>query len=273
MDSGCKTMPNDDGEEAMLFMRMAQIKCKIAVLSGKGGVGKSSIAVNMAVSLAKRCFKVGLLDADLHGPSVPTLLGLENRRITEGLDPVVVHGVKVVSVGFLIAKQEDAVVWRGPMKHSVIRQLLANAEWGELDFLIIDCPPGTGDEPLSVIQAIGNLDGVVIVSTPQKVAANDVMRSVSFCRLLKAPIIGVVENMAGFICPHCHERTAIFPSGSAMHKMLEMNVPLLGSIPMDPSLSAAGDLGEPWLVQCPDSPSTKCFEDVVDKILNSINSK
>jgi len=274
MSSECSSMQRDEAAEgAMLSARMSQIKRKIAVLSGKGGVGKSSIAVNFAASLAKRGFKVGLLDADLHGPSVPTLMGLESHRISEGLEPAVAHGVKVVSVGFLVAKQEDAVVWRGPMKHSVIQQLLAHAEWGELDFLIVDCPPGTGDEPLSVMQSIGNVDGVVIVTTPQKVAANDVMRSVSFCRLLKAPIIGVVENMDGFVCPHCHERTAIFPSGEAAHKMQEMNVPALGSLPVDPSLSAAGDIGLPWSLQCPDSPGARIFEEVVDKILASIKSK
>jgi Mrp family chromosome partitioning ATPase len=173
----------------------------------------------MAVSLARRGFKVGLLDADLHGPSVPTLLGLESHRMS-GLDPLEAFGVKVVSVGFLVAKQEDAVVWRGPMKHSVIKQFLGDVNWGELDFLIIDCPPGTGDEPLSVLQSIGDIDGVVIVTTPQKVAANDVMRSISFCRLLKAPITGVIENMSGFVCPHCKKETSVFPSGEARRMAL-----------------------------------------------------
>jgi ATP-binding protein involved in chromosome partitioning len=274
MSEGCSSMQHDEAEEtAMLASRMTQIKHKIAVLSGKGGVGKSSISVNMAVLLAKRGFKVGLLDADLHGPSVPTLMGIESHRITEGLTPIEKYGVKVISVGFLVAKQEDAVVWRGPMKHGIIRQLLSQAEWGELDFLIIDCPPGTGDEPLSVIQAIDGLAGVVIVTTPQKVAANDVMRSISFCRLLKAPIIGIVENMAGFVCPHCKKETSIFPSGEAKHMGLVMNIPSLGSIPMDPSLSASGDIGEPWPMHCKDSISEKRFEEVVDKVLNSINSK
>ncbi len=273
MSSECAHAPKNENEEAVIAERMLRVKRKIAVLSGKGGVGKSSISVNMAVSLARRGFKVGLLDADLHGPSVPTLLGLESHRMS-GLDPLEAFGVKVVSVGFLVAKQEDAVVWRGPMKHSVIKQFLGDVNWGELDFLIIDCPPGTGDEPLSVLQSIGDIDGVVIVTTPQKVAANDVMRSISFCRLLKAPITGVIENMSGFVCPHCKKETSVFPSGEARRMGLTMNVPSLGSIPMDPSLSASGDLGEPWPLHCQeDSPALKRFEEAVDNVLNSINGE
>ena len=269
MSSECAHAPQNDNGDALISERMLRIKHKLAVLSGKGGVGKSSVSVNMAVSLAKRGFKVGVLDADLHGPSVPTLLGLESSRMS-GSDPLEAFGVKVVSVGFLVAKQEDAVVWRGPMKNAVIKQLLGEMNWGELDFLIIDCPPGTGDEPLSVLQSIGDIDGVVVVTTPQKVAANDVMRSISFCRLLKVRIIGVIENMAGFVCPHCKQETSIFPSGEAKRMSMTMNIPFLGSIPMDPSLSASGDLGEPWPVHCKDSVSIKRFEEIVDKILSSI---
>lgn len=272
MSTECAHAPQNENEDALISERMLRIKRKIAVLSGKGGVGKSSVSVNMAVSLANRGFKVGILDADLHGPSVPTLLGLDSRRMQDA-EPLEAFGVKVVSVGFLVAKQEDAVVWRGPMKNAVIKQLLGEMNWGELDFLVIDCPPGTGDEPLSVLQSIGDIDGVVIVSTPQKVAANDVMRSISFCRLLKARIIGVVENMSGFLCPHCKKETSVFPSGEAKRMSLTMNVPFLGSIPMDPSLSASGDLGEPWPVHCKESESLKLFEEVVGKILEAVNSK
>jgi len=272
MGLDCAHAPQNDNEDAMISERMLRIKHKVAVLSGKGGVGKSSVSVNLSASLAKRGFKVGLLDADLHGPSVPTLLGLESHRM-QGYDPIEAFGIKVVSIGFLVAKQEDAVVWRGPMKHSVIKQLLGEMNWGELDYLIIDCPPGTGDEPLSVLQSIEGLDGVVVVTTPQKVAANDVMRSISFCRLLNAPIIGVVENMAGFVCPHCHKETSVFPSGEAKRMSLTMNVPQLGSIPMDPALAFSGDIGMPWTEHCKDSVTIKRFEEIVDKILSSIKGK
>lgn len=189
---------------------------KIVVLSGKGGVGKSTVAVNLATALALNGLRVGLLDVDIHGPSVPTMLGLENETLKggpEGLFPVEFGGLKIMSLGFLLQNPDDAVIWRGPMKMGVIKQFLTDVQWGDLDYLIVDAPPGTGDEPLSICQLIQPLDGAVIVTTPQKVAAIDVRKSISFCRRLAVPVLGVIENMSGFVCPKCGEVTQILPTG------------------------------------------------------------
>ncbi|MDO9541428.1 MAG: Mrp/NBP35 family ATP-binding protein, partial [Kiritimatiellia bacterium] len=196
--------------------RLEQIKHKIIVLSGKGGVGKSTVAVNVAVSLTLAGKRVGLLDVDIHGPSIPKMLDLEDTRISvrdEIMLPVEKDGLKVMSIGFLLQNRDDAVIWRGPMKMGVIKQFLKDVDWGELDYLVIDSPPGTGDEPLSVCQLVKNADGAVIVTTPQDVATNDVRKSINFCRQLNLPVLGVVENMSGFVCPKCGELTAIFKTG------------------------------------------------------------
>ena len=196
--------------------RLCRIRHKIVVLSGKGGVGKSTVAVNLAMALTLAGKKVGLLDVDVHGPSIPTMLGLEDRSIEgceDGVLPISLGGMKVMSVGFLLKSQDDAVIWRGPMKMNVIRQFLQDVDWGDLDCLIIDSPPGTGDEPLSVCKLIGDLDGAVIVTTPQKVAAVDVRKSITFCRKMGVPILGVVENMNGFACPQCGAVTRILSAG------------------------------------------------------------
>jgi Mrp family chromosome partitioning ATPase len=230
-----------------LESRLCRVKHKIVVLSGKGGVGESTIAVNLAVGLKAMGLKTGLLDVDIHGPSVPTMLGLENKALIgtkNGLVPLDVNGLKVISAGFFLKSQDDAVIWRGPMKANVIRQFLQDVMWGELDLLVIDSPPGTGDEPLSVCQLIKNLDGAVIVTTPQKVAAVDVRKSITFCRQLKVPVLGIIENMSGFACPKCKEISPIFGSGGGQRIAVDMGVPFLGAIPIDPRVAAAGDMGQ-----------------------------
>jgi Mrp family chromosome partitioning ATPase len=230
-----------------LESRLCRVKHKIVVLSGKGGVGKSTIAVNLAAGLKAMGLKTGLLDVDVHGPSIPTMLGLENKALIgtkEGLVPLEVNGLKVISAGFLLKSQDDAVIWRGPMKANVIRQFLQDVIWGELDLLVIDSPPGTGDEPLSVCQLINNLDGAVIVTTPQRVSAVDVRKSITFCRQLKVPVLGLVENMSGFACPKCKEISPIFGSGGGQRIAVDMGVPFLGAIPIDPRVAAAGDMGQ-----------------------------
>jgi len=253
-----------------LQARLAPIRHKILVLSGKGGVGKSTVAVNLAAALRFSGKRVGLLDVDIHGPSIPTLLGLEREMIQageEGLRPIEKDGLKVMSLGFLLRNPDDAVIWRGPIKMGVINQFLKDVEWGGLDYLIIDCPPGTGDEPLSVCQLIGTLDGAVVVTTPQKVAAVDVRKSITFCRQLKVPVLGVVENMSGFVCPQCGTLTPILRAGGGQRIAEDMQVPFLGSIPMDPQIAEACDNGQAFIQHFSDSPTAKILREVIQPVL------
>ena len=254
-------------EEAQLAGRMHDIRHKILVLSGKGGVGKSTVAVNLAFALHGAGEKVGLLDVDIHGPSVPKMLGLEHvsaRSSGRGIVPVEpLPGFKVMSIGFLLANPSDAVVWRGPLKHHTIRQFLKDVDWGELDYLIIDSPPGTGDEPLSVAQSIPDADGAVVVTTPQQVAITDVRKCVTFCRNVNLPVLGVLENMSGLTCPHCGGRVELFSTGGGRQMAEEMGVAFLGAIPLDPRIVASGDSGSPFLSSCADSEAAQAFTAVV----------
>jgi Mrp family chromosome partitioning ATPase/predicted Fe-Mo cluster-binding NifX family protein len=252
-----------------LHSRLERIRHKIVVLSGKGGVGKSTIAVNLAVALSQSGAKVGLLDVDIHGPSVPTLLGLERHSVQVGggeILPAEVDGLKVVSLGFFLQNQDDAVIWRGPMKMGAIQQFLRDVAWGDLDFLVVDSPPGTGDEPLSVCQLLGTVEGAVIVTTPQKVAVVDVRKCVSFCRQLQVPVLGVVENMSGFVCPRCGEVTSILSSGGGQSMARDMHVPFLGSIPMDPTIAEACDEGRAFIRRYADSPTAEIMREIIRPI-------
>ena len=262
----------DYADRLKLESRLGKIDHKIVVLSGKGGVGKSTVAVNLAVALMLEGKRVGLLDIDIHGPSIPTMLGLEGETLQateEGLLPVELGELRVMSLGFLLKSQDDAVIWRGPMKMGVIKQFLQDVEWGELDYLIIDSPPGTGDEPLSICQLIEKLDGAVIVTTPQKVAAVDVRKSITFCRKLNVPVLGVVENMSGFVCPKCGEITHILPSGGGRHIAEDMTVPFLGALPLDPKIAQACDDGQAFLHHYAETPTAKIMRDIVQSILTS----
>ena len=263
--------PNEAFENRRkLRERLGRIRHKIVVLSGKGGVGKSTVAVNLAVALATSGRSVGLLDVDIHGPSVPTMLGLEEARVHEErgeIVPVQLGGLKVLSLGFLLRNQDDAVIWRGPMKMGVIKQFLSEVSWGDLDYLVIDSPPGTGDEPLSVCQLIGNLDGAVIVTTPQKVAAVDVRKSISFCRQLEVPVLGVVENMSGFVCPKCGEVTPILLAGGGRRIAEDMRVPFLGSIPIDPKVAQSCDEGRPFIQHYSESPTAGIMREIIRPIM------
>jgi len=251
--------------------RMSQVKHKIIVLSGKGGVGKSTVAVNLATALALEGKQVGLLDVDLHGPTVPQLLGLNGRpALLEGdvLAPVTVgDNLKVMSIAFLLQQNDDAVVWRGPMKAVAIEQLLGDVDWGELDYLVIDSPPGTGDEPLAVCQAIGKMDGAVIVTTPQETALSNVRRSIKFCGLLDLKVLGVIENMAGFVCPDCGKVTHIFSKGGGEAMATKAGVPLLASVPLDPAIVEAGDSGKPYVYHYSKSAAAKEFQKALGPIL------
>ncbi len=250
-EQGCGREFEEYVEREALGRRMGQIGRKILVLSGKGGVGKSTVAVNLAVSLALEGYRVGLLDVDIHGPSVPKLLNIEGRPVSSRGETIIPiefgANLKVMSIGLLLQKEEDAVIWRGPMKMGIIKQFLKDVEWGELDYLIIDSPPGTGDEPLSVCQLIEDADGAIIVTTPQEVAIADVKKAVTFCRKLGLPVLGIVENMSGFVCPRCGEVTHIFKKGGGEKLASEMVVPFLGSIPIDPQIVEAADSGRPHL--------------------------
>lgn len=261
---------DDFAKRQQLTKRMLAIKHKIIVLSGKGGVGKSTIAVNLAVSLSLAGKKVGLLDVDIHGPSIPTMLNLEGARAQSSgnsILPVEMAGLKVMSLGFLLENKDSAIIWRGPMKMGVIEQLLRDVDWGELDYMIIDSPPGTGDEPLSVVQLIGELDGAVMVTTPQDVAAADVRKSLDFCRQLNLPVIGIVENMSGFICPDCGKETAIFAGNNGETMAEAAGVPFLGKIPIDPAVGKACDTGAPFIYHYSKTETAKRFESVIKQIL------
>ena len=262
--------PQEFAERQQLQSRLCRIRHKIVVLSGKGGVGKSTVAVNLAAALQLAHKRVGLLDTDLHGPSVPTMLGLEGRNPQANLDgmlPIEWAGLKVMSLGFLLPNQDEAVIWRGPLKMSAIKQFLQDVVWGDLDYLIIDSPPGTGDEPLSVCQLIGKLDGAVIVTTPQKVAAVDVRKSISFCRALNVPVLGVVENMSGFVCPKCGEVTPILRTGGGQTLASEMQVPFLGSIPLDPKIAEASDNGLAFVRSFAASPTAEIMHKILEPII------
>ncbi len=259
-------------EQEIIRKKMTRINHKILVLSGKGGVGKSTVAANMAVALSLEGKKVGLLDVDIHGPSIPGILNLNGQKLEavgETIIPVKMNkNLKVMSIGFMLENNDDAVIWRGPMKYQVIKQFLKDVEWGELDFLIIDSPPGTGDEPLSVIQMLEDADGAIIVTTPQNVAISDVRKGIGFCRKLKLPIIGVIENMSGFICPKCGEVTDIFKSGGGEKMAKEMKVPFLGKIPVDPEIVEACDLGKPYIEHFSETLTAKAFKNTMEPLFN-----
>jgi len=264
------THPPDPKDE-LLRNQIHKIKNKIVVLSGKGGVGKSTVATNIAVSLALKGKSVGLLDIDFHGPSLPKLLGLEGTQMQtsgDGIEPLYyAENLKVMSIGFLLQHPDDAVIWRGPLKMGAIKQFLTDVDWGALDYLIVDSPPGTGDEPLSIIQILGPGTQAVVVTTPQDLSLSDVRKSITFCRKLDVGVIGVLENMSGFVCPHCGEHIDIFKTGGGATMAKEMGVPFLGGIPLDPQIVISGDSGQPYVDKFAESESAKLFETAILPIL------
>jgi len=258
-------------EHKRLTDRMGGIKHKVAVMSGKGGVGKSLVTVNLAAALAADGKKVGVLDADLHGPTVPKMLGLKGAHLEAGEKGIVAptdsRGIKVASMDFLLPTQDSPVIWRGPLKMAAIRQLLSDVDWGELDYLLIDLPPGTGDEALTVLQLLPGIDGVVIVTIPNEVSGQVVEKSITFARQMKAPVIGLVENMSYFVCSHCGERTYLFGEGVGEHIASAMGVPFLGSLPLDPAVAKSSDSGRPFVSENPESVAAKAFGKIVKKIV------
>ena len=264
----CSHAAEERDEEACRIVRnLSGVKNSIVVLSGKGGVGKSTVAVNLAAALAAAGRKVGLLDVDVHGPSVVEMLGLRGASLlaTEDgrIEPVEAFGVKAMSVGLAVQDPDAAVVWRGPMKIGVIRQFLSQVDWGALDWLVVDAPPGTGDEPLTVCQSLPDPLGAVVVTTPQRVAAADVSRSLSFCDQLPFPVVGIVENMSGFVCPHCGKRVDPFGAGAADALSEKYDAPVIGRIPLDPRVCASGDEGRPFVGALFGTPVAEAFAEVV----------
>ncbi|MBF0242900.1 MAG: Mrp/NBP35 family ATP-binding protein [Desulfamplus sp.] len=271
--AGCpsqsKQANQQEEQDKMIQLSLAKIKHKIFVLSGKGGVGKSSVSANLAASLAAKGFKTGLMDVDLHGPSIAQMLGMKQLLdISKNnllLPQIVGENLKVVSIQALMQDKDQAIIWRGPAKTGMIKQFVGSVEWGELDFLIIDAPPGTGDEPISVVQTIPEAKAV-IVTTPQEVALADVRKSISFCRTVKMEILGIVENMGPFECPHCSQIIELFKSGGGRATAEKEGLKFLGSIPFDMAVVKSGDDGVPIVTQDKNSNFSKAFESIVDNI-------
>lgn len=276
---GCPSQDNDmarkqQEQQAMIKDNLARIKHKIFVLSGKGGVGKSSVSANLAAVLSKKGYKTGLMDVDVHGPSIAQMLGMtELLDITpdqQRLVPKQVNdNLKAVSVQSLMQDKDQAIIWRGPAKAGMIQQFVGMVDWGDLDFLIIDAPPGTGDEPLTVVQTIPDALGV-IVTTPQEVALADIRKSISFCKTVKLKTLGIVENMSGFNCPHCGESIDLFMNGGGERTAKQYGLTFLGSIPFDTGVVVSGDQGTPIMFQDKETPFTKAFSTVVDNITKQL---
>jgi ATP-binding protein involved in chromosome partitioning len=246
----------------------------VLVMSGKGGVGKSTVATNLALSLKTLGLKVGLLDADIYGPSIPTMLGINGQPMSDGskIQPLERFGVKLMSIGFLLEDAKSAVVWRGPMLHGALLQFLKDVAWGELDFLLLDMPPGTGDVALTLSQRVRS-NGAVIVTTPQEVALQDVYKSVSMNQKVGIPIVGVVENESYFVCGNCSERHELFGSGGGQKIAEFAAAPLLGQIPLFPEVRKWGDAGVPVVEAAPGSPPALAFLEVARGLIDSLNAR
>ena len=276
-----KEIPDIDLKEMMIDEReknikknMEKIKHKIVVISGKGGVGKTTIAINLAMSLASVGLRVGILDVDITGPNVIKMLGinpeLKPRVDSEAKRFYPIDGplkLKVMSMAFLTLTPDEPVIWRGPLKMSAVRQFLGDAEWGELDYLICDLPPGTSDETLDILQLIPD-ENVVIVSTPQEVALMDARKTIKMAIVMERNVLGIIENMSGFNCPHCGEYVDLYPPGGVEKATIDFNIPLLGKIPFETEVSQQGDQGLPFIIKYPESKSTKAFKETVKKIRN-----
>lgn len=274
------TIPKDlmvgtqTSEEQEIAERMRHIKHKLVILSGKGGVGKTTVAVNLATALAWQGHTVGILDADIHGPDIPKMLGLEGARMVggdRGLEPVIGPlNILTVSMEFLLQSADTPVIWRGPLKMRVISEFLSKVNWGTLDYLIIDLPPGTGDESLSIMQLLPELDGVIIVTTPQEVALLDSRKAANMVRQMNIPILGLIENMSGFHCPHCGEATNIFGKDGGKNAAKELNLYFLGTLPFDHRVMSLSDEGKPFIVTEGKTPVAQAFQKAVERLLNRI---
>ena len=262
-------------QDKRLNKRMSCIKHKLIVISGKGGVGKSTVAVNLAYGLAIKGNRVGLLDVDMHGPNIAKMLGIEGKRLFNsdlGIEPMkVLPNLKAVSLALLFENRDQPIIWRGPLKMITIKQFLADVNWGELDYLIVDSPPGTGDEPLSVCQLIPDISGAIVVTTPQDVAILDSRKSIVFAKELKMPVIGVIENMSGFMCPHCKKEIDLFGTGGGEKSAHDLKVPFLGRIPIEPEIVKFGDSGRPYIHFQSQTQIANIMNQILVKIVKGLN--
>ncbi len=261
-----------DEQDIKIREHLQQIDNKIMVMSGKGGVGKSTVSINLAIGLSLENYYVGLLDVDLHGPNVPKMLGVEKGELQQRGDGTVgpvyySPNLKFMSIEPLLPKKDSAVIWRGPLKTSAIRQFIYEIEWGKLDYLIIDAPPGTGDEPMTVAQTIPDAYAIV-VTTPQEVSLLDVRKSINFCKQVNMPVLGIVENMSGMICPHCGKAIDIFKKGGGEKLAKELDIPFLGRIPVDPRVVTTGDAGRPIIASYPGSHTADAFQKIGRNVIN-----
>ncbi len=258
-------------QEEAIRRSLQKIKNKFIVMSGKGGVGKTSVSVNLAMALAGKGYKVGIMDVDIHGPDIPRMLGISDQMISMSEEQKLVplrfsDNLSAVSIESISADKDTAIIWRGPVKHTVIRQFIADVDWGELDYLIIDAPPGTGDEPLSVAQMIAGAQAI-IVTTPQEVALADVRKSINFCRTIKMDIFGLVENMSGFTCPHCGEGIDVFGTGGGERTAKDFELPFLGRIPFDPNVVSCGDSGTCLREAFRNTPVSQAFDGIAASVI------
>ncbi len=279
MAKKCNEKIQEEHEDRLLNEALSVIKHKIFVLSGKGGVGKSTFSVNLAVSLAAQGYHTGLLDIDIHGPNVPKMLGLDGWTLSQDMKDQKIAPfrpfpkLKVVSMAGLLPSDDSPVIWRGPMKMLAIRQFLSDVSWGKLDFLIVDSPPGTGDEPLSIVQLIPDADGAVIITTPQEVSLLDVRKSVGFAQKLNLPILGLVENMSGLRCPHCGDSIPLFGQGGGRKLAEDLGIPFLGALPLSPSMPEHCDQGKPYVLQEKSDELIEAFEEIRTRLMEAVNCK
>ena len=272
-------MEDNRDKELQLKNNLKRIKHRIVVMSGKGGVGKSFVAVNLAYGLAMQGKKVGLLDADIHGPSLAKLMHIEGVQFpfdeASGLPtPIkVLSNLSVLTVATMLQNEDSALIWRGPMKMALIKQFFTDFEWEELDYLVVDCPPGTGDEPLSVIQTLGTVDGTVMVTTPQDVAMIDVKKSITFSEKMNVPILGIIENMKYFVCPKCGEQTAIFAGNKIEELIVEKGIDLLAELALDPNIGVASDQGKAYIYEYNKLPNAQKMMDAVTKVISKIETE
>jgi ATP-binding protein involved in chromosome partitioning len=264
--------PEKTKEEIRIEENLDRIKHKLIVISGKGGVGKSTVSVNVAYGLALQGNKVGILDVDIHGPSIAKMLGIEGKKLQmkakgEFPEPIkVTDNLYALTIATLVDNPDDPIIWRGPIKISVIKQFMQDIRWPELDYLIVDSPPGTGDEPLSVVQTLKKVDGSIIVSTPQDIALLDARKTIKFSQKMDVPVLGIIENMSTFVCPHCGEKTDIFAGNGIEKATSDFNVDLLGKIPIDVNIVKSGDSGKAYLKNNEEQASAKEFKNIVKKI-------
>ena len=257
--------------------KMARVKHKIMIMSGKGGVGKSTITANLAAALAKRGYRVGILDSDIHGPSIPKILGIQGKhpqKAETGITPLTTnHGVKVISMDLFLSSSEDPLIWRGPLKMKAIRQLLSDVDWGELDYLLVDLPPGTGDEPINIAQLMPEMDGALIITAPSALSQHVVRKAVTMAQRMRIPIVGIIENMSGFRCPNCGTEIYLFGKDGGQKAAEELNIPFLGRIPMDPEIVKYEDRGKPFIIEREKTEAAKAFFQIVERIQERLENE